>query len=263
MDSFRNKSVLITGASAGIGAELARQLARAGAHLTLAARRRDRVDSLARELEAAGHATPVVVECDVTRDEDVVRAVAEAVRRFGKLDVAFANAGIGVTGSFRALTIDDYRRQLETNVFGVLRTAYASVPELEKTRGNLVLIASVAGWVSAPGASPYSMSKFAVRALGDAIASELAPAGVTVTIISPGFVASDIRLTNNQGQLRADAVDPVPSWLQMPTDRACRGILKAVARGKHEQIITVHGRVLVWVQRLAPWLNRKFLALGR
>ena len=110
---------------------------------------------------------------DVTRDGDLDRAVSEAVRAYGKLDIVVANAGFGIVGSFAALTVDDYRRQLETNVFGLLRTLYAGLSEVRKARGNLVLIGSVAGWVSAPGGSPYSVSKFAVRALANAITPEL------------------------------------------------------------------------------------------
>lgn len=256
-DFYRGKSVLVTGASSGIGAELARQLARAGAQVTLTARRRERLDALADELARAGCTRPIAVECDVTTDGDVERAVAEAVRAFGKLDVVFANAGIAVTGPFRELTLDDYRRQIDTNVFGVLRTVYAALPELERTRGRLALISSVSGWVSAPGASAYSMSKYAVRALGEALYAELAGRGVSVTLISPGFIASDIRKTDNRGVLRQHAADPVPAWLQMPTDGAARKMLAAVERRRQERIITAHGRALVWVERLAPWLIRR------
>ena len=256
-DFYRGKSVLITGASSGIGAELARQLADAGAQVTVTARRRERLDQLAQAISSKRCTRPLVVECDVTKDGDLERAVGEAVKVWGRLDVAFANAGIGVTGPFRKLSIADYRRQFETNVFGVLRTAYAALPELEKTRGRLALISSVSGWISAPGASAYSMSKYAVRAFGEAIAAELAPRGVTVTLISPGFIDSDIRRTGNDGTFHQDAADPIPRWLQMPTDRACRKMLAAVARGRPERIITAHGHALVWMERLAPWLVRR------
>jgi short-subunit dehydrogenase len=255
-EAFAGKSVLITGASSGIGAELARQLARAGGRLTLTARRVDRLEELAGKIAQTGAPRPLVVACDVTREGDVERAVAESIRQWGKLDIVFANAGFGVVGAFRDLSVDDYRRQFETNVFGVLRTIHAALPEIEKTRGHVVLIGSVAGWTSSPNASPYAMSKFAVRALADALTPELAPRGVTVTLISPGFVASDIRRTDNQGALQADAPEPVPAWLVVPTDTAVRQILRAVARGRSEAIITGHGKVLVAIERYLPWLSR-------
>ena len=142
---FRSKSVFITGASSGIGEELARQLAAAGARLTLTARRRELLEALAAGIAAAGHESPLVMTADVTRGGDLNRAVSEAVRAYGKLDIVFANAGFGIVGSFAALTVDDYRRQLETNLFGLLRTLYAGLSEVRKARGNLVLIGSVAG----------------------------------------------------------------------------------------------------------------------
>ena len=135
---FREKSVLITGASAGIGEELALQLAAAGAKVTLSARRRDQLESLAQKIALLGHGKAAVAECDVTRDGDLERAVETAVRTFGGLDVAIANAGFGVKGPIQALTLDDYRRQFETNVFGVLRTIFASLPQIQKRRGNIV-----------------------------------------------------------------------------------------------------------------------------
>ena len=257
---FRSKSILITGASSGIGEELALQLAAAGAHLTLTARRRELLDILARRISTAGHETPLVVPSDVTRDGDPENAVNEAIRSYGNLDIVIANAGFGIVGPFSRLTIDDYRRQFETNVFGLLRTLYSGLSEIQKSRGHLVLIGSVAGWGSTPGASAYAMSKFAVRALANAITPELALDGVTVTLISPGFVASDIRRTDNRGTLHSGARDPIPAWLVMPTPEAVRQILNAVARGKREAVITGHGKALVLIERFAPWIIR---AAGR
>src|SRR5579862_9394335 len=255
---FRDKSVLITGASSGIGEELAWQLAQAGAKLTLCARRRDRLESLAQKIAALGGSLPrpVICECDVTRDGELERAVGEAVNTWGGLDVAIANAGFGIAAPLKKLRVDDYRRQFETNVFGVLRTVYAALPELEKSRGNLAIIGSVAGWVSTPGASPYSMSKFAVRALADAITPELRANGVKVTLLSPGFVASEIRQIDNQGVRHEHAKDPIPPRMVVPTPKAVREILRAVAKGKREQIVTGHGKVIVAIQRFAPWILR-------
>ena len=253
---FRDKAVLITGASAGIGEELALQLGRAGAKLTLTARRADLLDAIARKIAASGAPNPLVVQCDVTRDGDLERAVAESVRQWGKLDVAIANAGFSVGGSFQNLTLDDYRRQFETNVFGVLRTIYAALPEVAKATGNIAIVGSVSGWVASPNGSPYAMSKFALRALADAITPELKSAGVTLTLISPGFVTSDIRRVDNSGKLHPESKDPIPAWLVMPTDTAVRKMLRAVARGKREAIITGHGKVFVFAQRFMPWVLR-------
>jgi short-subunit dehydrogenase len=257
---FRDKAVLITGASSGIGEELAWQLAQVGAKLTLTARRGELLENLAQKIAASGRPRPLVVLCDVTREGDLERAVAESVEQWGKLDVVVANAGFGVVGALKKLSVEDYRRQFETNVFGVLRTIYAALPEVEKTKGNLVIIGSVSGWTASVGVSPYSMSKFAVRALANSITAELRLAGVKVTLISPGFVASNIRRVNNQGKLQVLAKDPIPAWLVMTTDKAVRQILRAVAGGRREAILTGHGKVLVALERFMPWVIR---AVGR
>ncbi len=253
---FRDKTVLITGASSGIGEELARQLGQAGAKLTLTARRSDLLGTVAHQIARDGAPKPLVVQCDVTRDGDLEHAVSETLRQWGKLDVAIANAGFGVVGPFQKLSVEDYRRQFETNVFGVLRTIYAALPEVEKAKGNVVIVGSVAGWVASPGGSAYAMSKFALRALANAITPELKSSGVTVTLISPGFVASDIRRVDNLGKVHSGEKDPIPPWLIMRTDTAVRQILRAVARGKREAIITGHGRIFVALQRFTPWVLR-------
>jgi short-subunit dehydrogenase len=253
---FTDQAVLVTGASSGIGQELAWQLGQSGAKLTLAARRQAPLESLADRIANTGAPRPLVASCDVTRDGDVERAVAESVRHWGMLDVVIANAGFGVVGALKDLSIEDYRRQFETNVFGVLRTIYAALPDIEKSRGHVVVIGSVAGWTATPGASAYAMSKFALRALANAVTPELRLAGVKLTLISPGFVVSDIRRVDNKGVLRAGAKDPVPAWLAVSTSKAVRQMLGAIARGKREQIVTGHGKILVLLERLAPWVMR-------
>jgi short-subunit dehydrogenase len=259
MPHFDDKVILVTGASSGIGAALAREFSRQGARLVLLARRTDRITALAAELGAAdGRA--LAVSTDVTRDGDLERALAEALARFGRLDVAVANAGFGVVGRFASLALEDYRRQFETNVFGVLRTARAVLEPLRASHGTLVIIGSVAGHVSTPGTSAYSMSKFAVRALAEALDGELRPEGVTTVLVSPGFVQSEIHQVDNLGRWHAEGRDSVPTWLRMPADAAARRIVQAIRRQRSEIVVTGHGKLLVLLSRLAPWLVR---ALGR
>ncbi len=253
--------MLITGASSGIGEALAREYARRGARLVLAARRVDRLELLRAELAAAG-TEALAVACDVCIDGDPERAVAVARERFGGLDIAIANAGFGVIGRFADLSLDDYRRQFETNVFGVLRTARAALADLTASKGRLAVMGSVMGHVPMPGASPYGMSKFAVRAFCESLRDELEPAGVCVTLLSPGFVQSEIRRTDNHGVLRAEAADDAPAWLQLSADRAARIMVRAIARGARERVITGHGRSAVWLYRHAPWLIRAGMRLA-
>ena len=248
------RAVLITGASSGIGAALAREFARQGADLALLARRQDRLAAVAAEIERSGRRA-IVLAADVTVEGDVERAVAATRSVFGRLDVVVANAGFGVVGPFESLTLDDYRRQFETNIFGVLRTVSASLEALKASRGLLAILGSVAGHIATPGSSPYAMSKFAVRALAEALGHELAASsGVSVTLVSPGFVESEIRRVNNAGILDAQAREPIPAWLVMPAARAARQIVRAIAHRRREAVITGHGKLGVFMQRHAPWL---------
>lgn len=257
---WHGQSVLVTGASSGIGAELARQLAAAGARLTLAARTAAALEELAGAIAASGRERPLVAACDVSRDGELERVVAAAVAQWGRLDTVIANAGYGVVGPLASLRLDDYRRQFETNVFGVLRTIYAALPELEKSHGRLVITGSVAGWVAMPGASAYAMSKFALRALANAVTPELARTGIKVTLASPGFVVSNFRRVDNQGQRHSERGDEIPAWIQLGTGPAARKILRAAARGHREVIFPGHGKALVALERCCPGLLR---ALGR
>jgi short-subunit dehydrogenase len=254
-----NKVVLITGASSGIGAALAREWSRRGARIVLAARRRERLEDVRRNVETLG-GSAVAVECDVTRDGDPERAVTRGVAEWGGLDVVVANAGFGVSGAFENLTLEDYHRQFETNVFGLIRTTHAALPEILRARGRIALMGSVAGYVSSPGASAYGMSKFAIRALAQSLRHELRPRGVSVTHIAPGFVESEIRLKDNQGHLQDDARESVPAWLLMSSQAAARKIVGAVERRRREVIVTGHGKLLALVARHAPWAIELMLA---
>jgi len=253
MGRLSGSVTFVTGASAGIGAAVAREAARQGSDVVLTARRQERLQTLAAEIESMGRRA-LVAMCDVTRDGDLETAVAKARQAFGRIDIVIANAGFGVVGRFESLTLEDFRRQFETNVFGVLRTVMATREELIAARGCLAIVGSVNGYVSTPGSSPYSMSKAAVHALAFALWHELRPLGVGVTLVAPGFVKSEIRQIDNRGVLHPHAKDHVPSWLSGSPEKTARRILLAVRRRRRVQIITGHARVAVFLERHLPWL---------
>ena len=248
---FQGSSVFITGASSGIGEALARAFALEGARLALAARRLERLAS-GRQERIPAAAEVLAVPCDVTSRPSLDAAVAQTAEAFGGIDVAVANAGFGVTGFFQDLSTADFRRQFETNVFGLLDTVYALLPHVLASKGRLALISSVSGRVGSPGSSPYVASKFAVTGLAASIYYDLRADGVSVTCIEPGFVESKIRMTDNAGRFHEDWNDPVPPWLVVPRDRAARAIVSAIYKRKPEAVITGHGKLAVWSARHFP-----------
>ena len=256
---YSGKTVLITGASSGIGAALAREFAAQGANLVLTARRLDRLEALASEL-SRGSRRALALRADVSVDGELEGAVERARQEFGRIDVVVANAGFSLAARFDRLTLADYRRQFEVNVFGVLRTVYSTLEDLKKTRGRIVIIGSVAGWISLPENTAYSMSKAAILDLADGLSTELASAGVSVTHIMPGFIDTDIFEVNNQNvKMDSSKKNKPPKWLTMPADRAARQIVRAVSRRKRARVITLHGKALVLLQRLWPGLVSRVL----
>lgn len=249
-----SRVVFITGASSGIGEALAREHHRRGDRVALFARRLDRLDALSRELGGPSRCLPLAG--DVTLRADLDAAVAQTEREFGAVDVVYANAGFGVDGRFEDLTVDDVRRQFETNVFGVLHTAWASLEALTRSRGVFAVMGSAAGFFAGPGSFAYSMSKFAARAFAEGMDAEWAPRGIAVVHIAPGFVDSEIRQVDRRGVHHRDAQDPAPAWLRMPADRAARVMADGVARRSPLVVVTGHGRLLVALSRLSPWAIR-------
>jgi NADP-dependent 3-hydroxy acid dehydrogenase YdfG len=176
---------LITGASSGIGAATARAAAQAGYRVVLSARSEDKLAELARELGGAERA--IAVSCDVTEWDDQAALTQRALDAFGRIDVAFANAGFGGPRGFERYEPDQMRDLVLTNVLGVAYTIRATMPCLRETGGHLVLTSSVAGRRALPG-SLYSASKYAVTAMGEAARLDLNGTGVRVTLIEPGMV---------------------------------------------------------------------------
>jgi short-subunit dehydrogenase len=260
-DSISGKVALITGASAGIGAALAREFAARGCSLVLTARRSDRLEELAAELRQGGTKV-LVARADVTQDGELEAVVSEARQQLGGVDIVVANAGFGVMGKLHELAVDDVRRQLETNLFGVLRTLTATRDELLARRGRFAIVGSISGYLCSPGVGAYSMSKFALRAYADVLRQELRPLGVSVTHLIPGFIESEIRQVDNRGTFHEQARDPVPKWIQMPTAKAARQMVDAVAARCAARVITGHGKVLMLLGRHAQWLVDLLVRFG-
>lgn len=247
---FENKVVLITGASSGLGKALAYEFAKNGANVILLARRFEIISSIAKDLTSNFNKC-IAVKCDVSKDGDLENAVTEGIKYFKKIDITIANAGFGFPGNFEDIKIEGYRKQFETNIFGVLRTIYATLSELKKTKGSICVIGSINGMVSfSTGVSAYVMSKFAIHGLIQSLSLELLPHEVSVTHVMPGFMKTEFHKNNKETERKI-------SWLEMSPEKAAKIILKAIKKREFEIIITNHGKIAIYIERYTPFILRK------
>jgi NADP-dependent 3-hydroxy acid dehydrogenase YdfG len=194
---------LITGASTGIGAATARAAADQGYRVVLAARSEDRLRELADEL--GGEQRAIAVRCDVTEWADQERMVAAALGRFGRVDVAFANAGFGAKRGFKEESPEHWKSMVLTNVYGAALTIRATMDALRDTKGHLILTGSVAGRRALPG-SLYSSTKWAITGMGESARQELNGSGVRVTVIEPGMVDTPFFENRPSGALEPEDI---------------------------------------------------------
>ncbi len=194
---------LITGASTGIGAATARRAAEAGYRLVLAARSTDKLEALAAQL--GGPQRAIAVTCDVAEFDQQEAMVGAALDAFGRIDVAFANAGFGAARGFLKETPEHWRAMVLTNVLGCAFTIRATIPPLRESVGHLLLTSSVAGRRALPG-SLYSATKHAVTAMAESARLELNESGVRVTVIEPGMVDTPFFDNPVSGALEPDDI---------------------------------------------------------
>ena len=211
---------LITGASSGIGAATARAAAEAGYRLVLAARSADKLAELAEALGGAERA--LTVECDVTDWEQQQAMVKAALEAFGRLDVAFANAGFGAARGFLSESPEHWRAMVLTNVYGAALTIRATLEPLKEARGHLLLTGSVAGRRALPG-SLYSATKWAVTGMGESARQELNGTGVRVTLIEPGMVDTPF-------------FENAPSLEALKAEDIARAVMFAVSQPPHVDV---------------------------
>jgi NADP-dependent 3-hydroxy acid dehydrogenase YdfG len=186
------KVVVITGASSGLGEAAARHLSEHGATVALGARRADRLQSLARELNERG-GRAIAIETDVTRCDQVKRLVDSAVQTFGRIDVMVNNAGLMPQSLLERLKIDEWDRMIDVNIKGVLYGIAAALPYMQSQKsGHFINVSSVAGHKVRPGGTVYSATKHAVRVISEGLRQEVKPYNIRTTVISPGAVDTEL-----------------------------------------------------------------------
>jgi short-subunit dehydrogenase len=198
MGKLNGQVAILTGASAGIGECAARLLASEGAQLALVARRKERLDALKREIEQAG-GRAIAIAADINSQDDRERIVRETLSEFGRIDALVNNAGYGQRGPIEIVPIEAIRQNFETNLFSLIALTQLVIPIMRNQRaGRIVNISSVAGRIARPLSSIYDATKHALEAISDGLRGELAPFGIKVVVIEPGFILTEFSDVANE-----------------------------------------------------------------
>ncbi len=251
---MKDKVVVITGASKGIGAELARQLAARGAKLVLAARHVPPLEAVAQECRALGAPT-ITVKADVAVERDCQAVISGAALAFGGVDVLVNNAGMTMWAPFEEIEdLSILERIMQVNYMGAVYCTRHALPYLRASRGVLVGISSLAGRTGVPTRTGYSASKHAMAGFFDSLRIELAGSGVAVTMIYPGFVATGIRENATGPDGRPIMVSPVKEGEVMGVQECARAIVRAIEARRREVVMTARGKMGIWLKLIAPGL---------
>lgn len=264
MANFTNKTIIITGASTGIGRATAIAFHDAGARLVLAARSTDALEQLSTDLGGPDRALPVTT--DVSDPDQCQALIDRAVAQFGGIDVLINNAGMVVSGHFEHLQPGDIEKQFAVNYFGVVYCIRAALPHLKQSQGVIVNISSVAGFFGTPTASAYSATKAALNSLGQSLRVELKPYGIGVSTVCPYFT-SGVQLAQKgvirEGSLHKRSLSKSESkrrkWQSHPpgqqtSEQVADAIVKAADRRSRLVVLSPVGRLIWRLNRLAPWL---------
>jgi short-subunit dehydrogenase len=252
-----DKVILITGASSGFGADAARLFARQGACVILAARRVDRLQALADEIQAAG-GEALAAPVDVTRREEVEAMVKTVLEVYGRIDILFNNAGFGRLDWLEALDPErDIETQIAVNLTGLMLVTRAVLPHmLERRAGHIIHMSSVAGYIAAPLYSVYSATKFGVRAFTDALRREVAPFGIKVSGIYPGPAATEFGQHTGQSPLKKMKT---PSFLRLSSEAVARRVVRLALHPRRALILPWYYRIVFFFDALTPALVDWFL----
>ena len=262
MSQLQNKTVIITGASSGIGLSCAEAFAAQGANLVLGARRYVDLCEIAQSLEQRYAVRAVAVQCDVSNEADCEILVNQAVTVFGSVDVLVNNAGISMRALFASLDLSVLRRLMDVNFWGTVYCTKYALPELLRSRGSVVAVSSIAGFRGLPGRTGYSASKFAIHGFIESLRVENLKTGLHVMLACPGFTASNIRETALDAAGAAHGETSMDEGRMMTAAEVAQRIVAGVVGRKRTLVMTRQGKLAVWMNKLLPaWVDKQVYKL--
>lgn len=250
---MKEKVVIITGGTSGIGRALAEEFGRHGSSVVITGRSEEAVMACAEALTQKG-IRALGVRADVTQIQDNVRMVEETLNAFGRIDILINNAGISMRALFRDVDTEVIRKVMEINFFGAVDATKVCLPEIIRNKGSIVGISSVAGFRGLPARSGYSASKFALNGFLEVLRTELLHTGVHVLTACPGFTASNIRnrALVEDGSIQGES--PRQEEQMMSAEECAAHIYRATVRRKRTVILTLQGKLAVWINKWWPSL---------
>lgn len=248
---MKDKVVIITGASSGIGLATAKAFARLGARVVLAARSRDLLSAIERDLRNEGFEA-FAVPTDVTSESDCQHLVKETIDKYGRIDILVNNAGISMRALFRDVDIRVLQKLFDVNFWGAVRCTKFALPHLIASRGSVIGVSSVAGFVGLPGRTGYSASKYALHGFLETLRIENLRNGLHVLILCAGFTKSDIRKKALTADGSQQGFTPREEEKMMLPEDVARAIVRAVRRKRNYVILTLEGKMTALVKRIAP-----------
>ncbi|WP_202923678.1 SDR family oxidoreductase [Pontibacter fetidus] len=255
---MKDKVVLITGGTSGIGKACAFAFGRAGAKVAVSGRNQQNLDQTSQDLSAAGIEN-IAINADVSHEADCQRMVQETIDRFGKLDVLINNAGISMRALFQDLDLDVIRKVMDINFWGTVYTTKFALPYIMAANGSVIGISSIAGYRGLPARTGYSASKFAMHGFLETLRTEMLHKGVHVLIACPGFTASNIRNTALAANGQQQGESPRDEGNMMTAEEVADQILKATIKRKRDLVMTFQGKLTVFLNKWLPGLTDKLV----
>lgn len=256
---FKNKVVVITGASSGIGKACAEEFAKRGANLVLAARQYVTLCEITAALEKQYGIKAVAVQADVSLEADCELIVKQALVTFGRIDVLLNNAGLSMRALFADTDLSVLKNLMDVNFWGTVYCTKYALPEILKTKGAVVGVSSIAGYRGLPGRTGYSASKFAMNGFMESLRTELLKTGVHVMVACPGFTASNIRVTALSKDGRSHGETSMEEEKMMTSEEVAYRIAEGLSARKRTLVITGQGKLTVWLNKLLPALTDKLV----